>query len=202
MGRIVATVDVQNVAEPRLSKKLDALVDTGASYLTLPRAWKEQFGSFEAEEVIELQTATQEPIKGTVCGPVRVQVEGFRAIYNEVLFIDMEPEDGGFEPLLGYIALEQCGAAVDLVGHRLLPVRYMDAKGLRSARPGGVSKAVPSALEEHLHTQGHARITVVSTRTAHRFHRASGRVETAAPHVESGLEGAPMTKLFPPPART
>ena len=128
MGRIVATVDVQNVAEPRLSKKLDALVDTGASYLTLPRAWKEQFGSFEAEEVIELQTATQESIKSTVCGPVRVQVEGFRAIYNEVLFIDMEPEDGEFEPLLGYIALEQCGAAVDLVGHRLLPVRYMDAK--------------------------------------------------------------------------
>ena len=128
MGRIVATVDVQNVAEPRISRKLDALVDTGASYLTLPRAWKEQFGSFEAEEVIELQTATQEPIKGTVCGPVRVQVEGFRATYNEVLFIDMEPDDGEFEPLLGYIALEQCGAAVDLVGHRLLPVRYMDAK--------------------------------------------------------------------------
>ena len=111
-----------------MSKKLDALVDAGASYLTLPRAWKEQFGSFEAEEVIELQTATQEAIRGTVCGPVRVQVEGFRAIYNEVLFIDMEPEDGEYEPLLGYIALEQCGAAVDLVGHRLLPVRYMDAK--------------------------------------------------------------------------
>lgn len=128
MGRIVATVDVQNVAEPRISKKLDALVDTGASYVTLPRAWKEQFGSFEAEEDIELQTATQESIRGTVCGPVRVQVEGFRAIYNEVLFIDMEPDDGEFEPLLGYIALEQCGAAVDLVGHRLLPVRYMDAK--------------------------------------------------------------------------
>ena len=133
MGRIVATVDVQNVAEPRISKKLDALVDTGASYLTLPRAWKEQFGPFEAEETIELQTATQESIKGTVCGPVRVQVEGFRAIYNEVLFIDMEPEGGEFEPLLGYIALEQCGAAVDLVGHRLLPVRYMDAKA--SAKP-------------------------------------------------------------------
>ena len=131
MGRIVATVDVQNVAEPRLSKKLDALVDTGASYLTLPRAWKEQFGSFEAEEVIELQTATQESIKGTVCGPVRVQVEGFRAIYNEVLFIDMEPEDGEFEPLLGYIALEQCGAAVDLVGHRLLPGTVHGRKGFR-----------------------------------------------------------------------
>ena len=132
--------------------KLDALVDTGASYLTLPRAWKEQFGSFEAEEVIELQTATQESIKGTVCGPVRVQVEGFRAIYNEVLFIDMEPQDGEFEPLLGYIALEQCGAAVDLVGHRLLPVRYMDAKGLRSARAVGIDHGmvIPASFFEPL----------------------------------------------------
>ena len=133
MGRIVATVDVQNVAEPRVSKKLDALVDTSASYLTLPRAWKEQFGSFEAEEIIELQTATQEPIQGIVCGPVRVRIDGFRAIYNEVLFIDMEPQDGEFGPLLGYIALEQCGAAVDPVGHRLLPVRYMDAKAAGGA---------------------------------------------------------------------
>ena len=27
--------------------------------------------------------------------------------------------------------LEQCGAAVDLIGHRLLPVRYIDAKAAR-----------------------------------------------------------------------
>ena len=128
MGRIVTTVDIQNVTEPRFSKKLDALVDTGASLVTLPFAWKEQFGPFEAEEVIELQTATQESIKGTVCGPVRIKVEGFRAVHNEVLFIDMEPEDGKYEPLLGYIALEQCGAAVDLIGHRLVPVRYMDVR--------------------------------------------------------------------------
>ncbi len=38
--------------------------------------------------------------------------------------------DGQYEPLLGYIALEQSGAAVDLIGHRLLPERYMDLKAL------------------------------------------------------------------------
>ena len=134
MGRIVTPVDIRNVAAPRISKKLDALVDTGASHLTLPLAWKDHFGPFEEEEVIELQTATQETIKGTVCGPVRIKVEGFRAIHNEVLFIDTEPEDGEYEPLLGYIALEQCGAAVDMIGHRLIPVRYMDVKALHSMR--------------------------------------------------------------------
>jgi len=130
MGRIIATVDIKNIAASGLSKKLDALVDTGASYLTLPSAWKEQLGVFETEATIELQTATQEVVKGTICGPVKIKVEGFRAIYNEVLFIDMEPDNGEYEPLLGYIVLEQCGAAVDTIGHRLLPVKYMDAKSM------------------------------------------------------------------------
>ncbi len=130
MGRIVATVDIQNVTEHGLSLKLDALVDNGASYMTLPLAWKERLGAFDSEEIIELQTATQEVVKGKVCGPVKIKVEGFRSIYNEILFLDMEPENGEYEPLLGYIILEQCGAAVDMIGHRLIPVKYMDAKAL------------------------------------------------------------------------
>ena len=40
----------------------------------------------------------------------------------------MDPEDGEYEPLLGYIVLKQCGAAVDMVGHRLVPVKHMDLK--------------------------------------------------------------------------
>jgi predicted aspartyl protease len=128
MGRIVVTIDIENITESGMTMKLDALVDTGASYLTLPHAWKERFGKFSSEETIELQNATQKVIKGLVCGPVKIKIEGFRSIYNEVLFIDMEPENGEYEPLLGYIALEQCGAAVDMIGHRLLPVKYMDVK--------------------------------------------------------------------------
>ncbi|HHE38891.1 MAG TPA: hypothetical protein ENL20_10015 [Candidatus Cloacimonetes bacterium] len=128
MGRIVTTVDIENISQSGYSLKLDALVDTDASYLTLPLAWKERFNDFESEETVELQTATQEIVKGLVCGPVKIKVEGFRAIYNEVLFLDMKPENGEYEPLVGYIILEQCGAAVDMIGHRLISVKYMDAK--------------------------------------------------------------------------
>ena len=128
MGRIVATVDIENISVSGAAMKLDALVDTGASYLTLTLAWKVRLGKFASVEIIELQTATLQVVKGTVCGPVKIQIEGFRAIYNEILFLDMEPNNGEYEPLLGYIALEQCGAAVDMIGHRLLPVKYMDAK--------------------------------------------------------------------------
>ena len=128
MGRIVTTVDVRNFIEPSKTVKIDALVDTGASYLTLPTAWKDRFGSFGSEDEVTLQTATQETVTGTVCGPARITIEGFRSIFSEVLFVDMRPNEGEYEPLLGYIALEQCGAAVDMLGHRLVPVKYMDAK--------------------------------------------------------------------------
>jgi hypothetical protein len=40
----------------------------------------------------------------------------------------MKPEDGIYEPLIGYIILEQSQAAVDRVGHRLLHVKKMDLK--------------------------------------------------------------------------
>jgi hypothetical protein len=52
-----------------------------------------------------------------------------RAFEAEVLFPDMQPdEDGEYEPLLGYIALEQAGAAVDMLGHRLVHVKHVNLK--------------------------------------------------------------------------
>jgi len=57
-----------------------------------------------------------------------LQIEGFRPIYTEVLFIDMKPENGIYEPLIGYIALEQCQAGIDMLGHRLVHIKRMDLK--------------------------------------------------------------------------
>jgi hypothetical protein len=49
-------------------------------------------------------------------------------VFNEVTFVNSEPQDGAYEPLLGYIPLEQSRAAVDLVGHRLVPLKASDLK--------------------------------------------------------------------------
>ena len=122
---------------------MDILVDTGASYLTLPLAWKDDFGSFDTEETVDLQTATQEVVQGVVCGPVKIQVEGFRAIHNEVLFLDRKPNGGEYEPLLGYIVLEQSGVAVDRIGHRLIPLTYMDLKSGLTRHSNGVTHRHP-----------------------------------------------------------
>jgi len=128
MGRIIASVKIDNITDPLKSIRCDTLVDTGAAYLVLPRAWKDRLGDLEVIQTVELEMATQQIVQGEICGPVRIQIEGFRPIYNEVLFVDMTPEDGIYEPLLGYIVLEQSQAAVDTLGHRLIHVKRMDLK--------------------------------------------------------------------------
>lgn len=120
MGRIIAAVDVGNAAPQGGAKRVAMLVDTGATHLTLPLAWKPQFGAFETEQAVQLYTATGERVAGALCGPARIQVEGFRVAYGEVLFIEMAME-GECQPLLGYLPLEQCGVAVDMESHRLVP---------------------------------------------------------------------------------
>lgn len=128
MGRIVAQITIINPLDKTKSIECSALVDTGASHVVLPRAWKGKLGKLETEDLVEFETATQSVEKGEVCGPVRIQIEGFRPIHSEVLFTDMHPEDGAYEPLLGYIALEQAQAAVDMLGHRLVHVKRFDLK--------------------------------------------------------------------------
>ncbi len=96
--------------------------------MVLPKAWKERLGQLESTRTIRIETAIQEVLTGEVYGPVRIRIEGFRPIYNEVAFVDTKPANGEFEPLIGYIVLEQSLARVDLLGHRLVPIKHMDLK--------------------------------------------------------------------------
>ena len=126
--RILAAVKIGNALEDSKTVRCYALVDTDASHMVLPTAWKERLGPLDSTRTIELETATQQTITGEICGPVRIQIEGFRPIFNEVAFVDMKPADGEYEPLIGYIILEQSQAAVDMLGYRLVPTKYMDLK--------------------------------------------------------------------------
>ena len=128
MGRIVSNVRITNLLEGKSVITCDALVDTGAAYMVLPKAWKERIGKINTVREIDCETATQETVKGEVCRPVEIIIEGFEPIYSEVLFLDMKPLDGVYEPLIGYIILEQSQAAVDMLGHRLVHVKKADLK--------------------------------------------------------------------------
>ena len=130
VGRIVASVRIENATDLSKALTCDALVDTGASLMVLPSAWKDRLGKLEFLTEIEVETATQERVAAEVCGPVRIQIEGFRAILNEVAFVDMKPERGEYEPLIGYIVLEQSLAGVDMISHRLVHLKHFDLKSL------------------------------------------------------------------------
>jgi len=128
MGRIIASVTISNIEDKEKKVRIDALVDTGASHMILPVEWKERIGNLEEIRTVELETATQKTEQGSVCGPVRLQIEGFKPIFTEIVFIKMEPDQGEYEPLVGYIPLEQSQAAVDMLGHRLVYVKRLDLK--------------------------------------------------------------------------
>ena len=128
MGRIVVHLTITGILAPDQRLECDALVDTGASYLTLPNAWRERLGNPPLIRTVEAEIATQQVVEGEVCGPVRIEIEGFPPVVGEVLFLAMMPRDGLYEPLIGYIPLEQAQATVDMLGHRLIHARRVDLK--------------------------------------------------------------------------
>ena len=86
MGRIVASVTISNLEDKEKKIRIDALVDTGVSHMILPVEWKERLGDLEEIRTVELETATQKTEQGSVCGPVRLQIEGFKPIFTEIVF--------------------------------------------------------------------------------------------------------------------
>lgn len=132
MGRIVVQAKVTNLFEEDKFIRCAMVVDTGAGALILPMAWKERLGKFKRSEAVELQLANQEVLQGEACWPVEIRIDGFRPVSNEVVFVDMETVDEGeYEPLLGHVILEQAQAAVDMLGHSLVPKIYIDMKSIR-----------------------------------------------------------------------
>ena len=127
MGRIVVQTKITNHFDDGKSLDCAALVDTGAGALILPAAWRGKLGEFQRTEAVELLLASGEAVRGEACAPVEIRVEGFRPVFNEVLFVETAADEEQ-EALLGYVILEQAQAAVDLLGHRLVPVRYIDMK--------------------------------------------------------------------------
>ena len=129
MGRVLTPIKIQNLQSPDHSIEIDAFVDTAAAYLTLPMSWKDRLGDLRKFRVVTTQFADQRRGTAEIFGPVLLKIDGFDEISTEVLFLDMLPDEhGDFEPLLGYIPLEQANAAVDMASHKLVPLKYVDLK--------------------------------------------------------------------------
>lgn len=128
MGTVFVQVRVDNFLDPGHALEFTGLIDTGAFGLILPTAWKERLGVLRTSTMVAVETADQRIVEVEVCGPVEIRLAGGRTINGEVAFMEMEPRNGCYEPLVGYTILELAGVVVDMVSHRLEARKYFDAK--------------------------------------------------------------------------
>jgi hypothetical protein len=131
MGRIVSHITITNPVHTECAVSLNGLVDTGASALFLPDSYQPRLGEMEELEPSFCTFADGSRKLTRRYGPVKIQLDGFPTIYNEVMFLPPDAEGKDVEPLIGYIVLEQSRAGVDMVGHRLFKVDSYDLKGIR-----------------------------------------------------------------------
>ena len=59
MERIAASVKIENSTDREKKIRCDALVDTGASHMILPSAWRDRLGDLELVRHVKLELATQ-----------------------------------------------------------------------------------------------------------------------------------------------
>src|SRR2546428_12096179 len=88
-GRILTHVTIVNALDPAREISCEALVDTGAWGLMLPRAWKERLGAFQITRTVGMITADPRAGSGEGCGPGTLQIQALEPGASEGNFVDM-----------------------------------------------------------------------------------------------------------------
>lgn len=114
MGTLRVPVEVGD-ASGTLFEAVEAVVDTGASYLALPASLLHRLSVTEAERRT-FGLADGRTVEKAV-GIVLLRLDG-RSLPVLCVF-----NDEGAEPILGAVALEIFGLGVDPVAQKLVPVR-------------------------------------------------------------------------------
>ncbi|MBM4078450.1 MAG: retroviral-like aspartic protease [Planctomycetes bacterium] len=103
------------IAEAAVRKvEVVALVDTGATYVVIPRRIASQLGPFLTRKTKVRYADGREGEREKVFGLV-IEVQGRQASVPAIV------EDNGAQVLIGYVALEDLDFAVDTIGRRLIP---------------------------------------------------------------------------------
>lgn len=126
MQPIETQVEILNTYDKGQRISCRTIVNPLAAGLILPASWKARLGKFAATE--EVRIYWEKKIrKAEACGPVGIRIEGFRTIFNEVIFLDMErPDNKEYQPILGPIILEQAHLDIDIIDGRLIPLGYLE----------------------------------------------------------------------------
>lgn len=114
MGRVMEKIKLSNFVDPEKSVEVEALVDTGAMMLVLPRNIVDELGLRKIEERTVRYADNRTAVK-TLYGVVRLEING------RVGDFDVIVEAEGTQPLLGQIPLEHLDLIVDPVARKVMP---------------------------------------------------------------------------------
>jgi len=98
-------------------ERVEALVDTGASYARVPRPLLQRLG-IVPQESRAFRIADESVVEYDV-GQAPLRIDGL-TLYSRVVFGDPDSQ-----PLLGAVTLEDFGLGVDPIAQRLVPVTLL-----------------------------------------------------------------------------
>src|SRR5436309_3510464 len=130
MGRILTHVTIVNALDPAREIGCEALVDTGAWGLMLPRAWKERLGAFQMTRTVEVVPADVHPLSSLRRAEIEVYTSSVQMV-KSISIVDARRD-------LGRIADEvrRTGQAVVLT-RRGRPVARLAPHPPSPAKPAG-----------------------------------------------------------------
>ncbi len=114
MGKVIEKIKITNLFEQTKSIEVEAVIDTGATMLVLPKNIVEELNLKKMREVNVRYANNKTEVKA-VYGVVTVEIKGRAGEFN----ILAEPE--GSQPLVGQIILEQLDLVVDPSTRKVIP---------------------------------------------------------------------------------
>lgn len=114
MGKVITKVRLTSLFDPTKTLELEAVIDTGATMLVLPRNIIEGLALRKMREA-RVRYANNETRLKEIYGVVTVEIEGRAGEFNVLA------EAEGSKPLVGQIVLEQLDLVVDPTTRTVIP---------------------------------------------------------------------------------
>ena len=114
MGKVVEKVKLTSLFEPEKSVEVDAIIDTGATMVVLPRDIVEKLGLRKMREV-KVRYANNKVETKPIYGVVNIELKGRSAN------LDVLVEEKSSQPLIGQVLLELLDLIVEPKTRKLIP---------------------------------------------------------------------------------
>lgn len=114
MGKVIERVKITNLFNSTKTIEVDAVIDTGATMLVLPKELVDNLGLKKIREV-KVKYANNKTESKSIYGVVTIEIKG--RIGN----FDVLAEEEGSQPLVGQVVLEILDLVIDPCSRKIIP---------------------------------------------------------------------------------